>query len=111
MLEDAVRRGRQGGRLLIEVASAVWERSDLTGEEAVALASAETDAARAEQCLSDRAQNAGGQTRRRAVRVLADPNVLVSAVLALGGGPGALLAAVDAGEIVLIVTAGLLASR
>lgn len=57
VLEDAVRRGRQGGQSLIEIASAVWERSDLTGQEAMALAREEADAARAEQRLSDRAQS------------------------------------------------------
>lgn len=38
------------------------------------------------------------------MRVVA--NVLVSALLAPGGGPGALLAAVDAGEVVLVATPG-----
>lgn len=42
------------------------------------------------------------------MRVVADTNVLVSALLAPGGGPGALLAAVDAGEVVLVAAPGLL---
>lgn len=36
------------------------------------------------------------------MRIVADTNVLVSALLAPGGGPGALLAAVDAGEVTLV---------
>lgn len=42
------------------------------------------------------------------MRILADTNVLVSALLAPGGGPGALLAAVDTGEVVLVAAPGLL---
>ena len=58
VLEEALRRGRQAGRSLVEVASEVWERSDLTGQQAMALARAETEAARTEHPLSDRAQDA-----------------------------------------------------
>lgn len=56
VVEEAVRRGRQAGRSLVETASAVWERSDLTGQEAMALARAETEAVRAERPLFDRRQ-------------------------------------------------------
>lgn len=42
------------------------------------------------------------------MRIVADTNVLVSALLAPGGCPGALLAAVDAGEVVLVAASGLL---
>jgi uncharacterized protein len=38
------------------------------------------------------------------LRIVADTNVLVSALLTPGGGPGALLAAVDAGEVTLETT-------
>lgn len=58
VLEEAIRRGRQAGRSLVEVASDVWERSDLTGQQAMALARAETKAARTEHSLSDRTQDA-----------------------------------------------------
>ncbi len=57
VVEDAVRRGRQAGRSLVETASAVWERSDLTGREAMALARAETEAVRAQRPLSNRGQD------------------------------------------------------
>lgn len=57
VVEEAVRRGRQAGRSLVEVASAVWERSDLTGQEAMALARAETEAVRAERPLPYRGQD------------------------------------------------------
>lgn len=60
VLEEAVRRGRQAGRSLVEVASAVWERSDLTGQEAMALARAETEVARAGRRLAARAEGTGG---------------------------------------------------
>jgi len=43
------------------------------------------------------------------MRIVADTNVLVSALLAPGGGPGALLAAVDAGQVTLVASPGLLA--
>jgi predicted transcriptional regulator len=56
VLEEAVRRGRETKRSLVEIASAVWERSDLTGQEAMALARAETAAVRAERPLSGRRQ-------------------------------------------------------
>jgi uncharacterized protein len=42
------------------------------------------------------------------VRIVADTNVLVAALLTPGGGPGALLAAVDAGEMILVAAPGLL---
>ena len=42
------------------------------------------------------------------MRIVADTNVLVSALLAPGGGPGALLAAVDAGEVNLVAAPALL---
>lgn len=42
------------------------------------------------------------------MRIVADTNVLVSALLTPGGGPGALLAAVDAGDVTLIVAPALL---
>jgi hypothetical protein len=58
VLEEVVRRGRQPGRSLVDVASQAWERSDLTGQQAMALARAETEAARAERALTDRAQDA-----------------------------------------------------
>lgn len=58
VLEETIRRGRQTGRSLVEVASDVWERSDLTGQQAMALARAETKAVRTERPLSDRAQDA-----------------------------------------------------
>lgn len=58
VLEEAVRRGRQAGSSLVEIASTVWERSDLTGQDAMALARAETEAVRAERRLSDRARGA-----------------------------------------------------
>lgn len=57
VVEEAVRRGRQARRSLVEIASAVWERSDLTGQEAMALARAETEAVRAERPLSHRGQD------------------------------------------------------
>jgi metal-responsive CopG/Arc/MetJ family transcriptional regulator len=57
VLEEAVRRGREVGRSLLEVASDVWERSDLTGQQAMALARAETKAVRIEHSLSDRVQD------------------------------------------------------
>jgi metal-responsive CopG/Arc/MetJ family transcriptional regulator len=57
VLEEAVRRGREVGRSLVEVASDVWERSDLTGQQAMALARAETKAVRIEHSLSDRVQD------------------------------------------------------
>lgn len=53
VLEEAVRRGRQGGSSLTDIASAVWERSDLTAQQAMALARAETDALRAERHTPD----------------------------------------------------------
>jgi uncharacterized protein len=43
------------------------------------------------------------------VRVVADTNVLVSALLTPSGGPGAILAAVDAGDLVLVVSPALIA--
>lgn len=49
VLEEAVRRGRRIDRSLIQIASEVWERSDLTGHEAMELARAETDEVRAER--------------------------------------------------------------
>jgi hypothetical protein len=55
VLEEAVRCGRQTGGSLVEIASTVWERSDLTGREAMALARAETEAARVKRSLSERA--------------------------------------------------------
>lgn len=58
VLEEAVRRGRQAGSSLVEIASTVWERSDLTGQDAMALGRAETEAVRAERRLSDRARGA-----------------------------------------------------
>jgi metal-responsive CopG/Arc/MetJ family transcriptional regulator len=58
VLEEAIRRGRQAGRSLVEVAWDVWERSDLTGQQAMALARAETKAVRIEHSLSDPAQDA-----------------------------------------------------
>jgi uncharacterized protein len=42
------------------------------------------------------------------MRVVADTNVLVSALLTPSGGPGAILAAVDAGDLVLVVSPALL---
>lgn len=36
------------------------------------------------------------------MRIVVDTNVFVSALLAPGGGPGALLAAIDAGELTLV---------
>lgn len=56
----------------------------------MALARAETEAVRAGRRLSNRAR--GGWTFGQAVRIVAGTNVLVSALLAPGGGPGALLA-------------------
>lgn len=38
------------------------------------------------------------------MRIVADTNVLVSALLAPAGGPGALLAAIDAGEATLVLS-------
>lgn len=58
VLEEAVRRGRQPERSLVDVASDVWDRSDLTGQQAMAFARAETEAARTERSLTDRAQDA-----------------------------------------------------
>lgn len=60
VLEEAVRRGRQASRSLTEIASAVWERSDLTGQEAMALARTETEAVRRERGSSG---PAGGADR------------------------------------------------
>jgi len=54
VLEETVRRGREASRSLVEIASDVWERSDLTGQQAMALARAETEAVRRQQGLSDR---------------------------------------------------------
>lgn len=42
------------------------------------------------------------------MRIVADTNVLVSALLTPGGGPGALLAAVDSGAVILVAAPGLL---
>jgi predicted nucleic acid-binding protein len=42
------------------------------------------------------------------VRIVADTNVLVLALLVPGGGPRALLAAADAGEVTLVASAALL---
>jgi hypothetical protein len=46
VLEEAVRRGRQAGSSLVEITSTVWERSDLTGQEAMALSRTGTEAVR-----------------------------------------------------------------
>jgi predicted nucleic acid-binding protein len=77
VLEEAVRRGRQPGRSLVDVASHVWERSDLTGQQAMALARAETEAARAERILTDRVGSragCGGRGGHQRARVCAaDP--------------------------------------
>lgn len=53
VLKEAVRRGRQGGNSLTVIASAVWERSDLTAQQAMALARAETDGLRVERHTPD----------------------------------------------------------
>jgi putative PIN family toxin of toxin-antitoxin system len=42
------------------------------------------------------------------VRIVADTNVLVSGLLTAGGGPGALLSSLDAGEVILVAAPGLL---
>jgi predicted transcriptional regulator len=47
IIEEALRRGLDAGPSLVEIASEIWERSDLTGEEAMEIARAETDAVRA----------------------------------------------------------------
>jgi uncharacterized protein len=42
------------------------------------------------------------------VRVVADTNVLVSALLTPSGGPGAILAAIDVGDLVLVASPALI---
>lgn len=42
------------------------------------------------------------------MRIVADTNVLVSALLTPSGGPGALIAAIDAGDVVLVASPALL---
>ena len=42
------------------------------------------------------------------MRVVADTNVLVSALLTPSGGPGAILAAIDAGDLVLVASPALI---
>jgi uncharacterized protein len=43
------------------------------------------------------------------VRVVADTNVLVSALLTPSGGPGAIIAAIDTSDVILVVSPALLA--
>jgi uncharacterized protein len=43
------------------------------------------------------------------VRVVADTNVLVSALLTPSGGPGAIIAAIDTSDLILVVSPALLA--
>lgn len=54
VVEEAIHRARRAGRSLVEIASTVWERSDLTGQEAMALARAEAQTVRTARHLVDR---------------------------------------------------------